>query len=629
MQKFLAAGVGILAWAAILNNLALAQRQMEYLDRGLVAVRPDEQTVFLSWRLLGTDPEHTAFHVYRTAGDGEPQKLTAEPLTEATCYVDQNLNNRQALTYFLRAVHQGQEGAASRAVELPAGAAARPYLSIPLKTPEGYSPNDASVGDLDGDGRYEIVLHQVGRGRDNSQSGFTSEPILEAYKLDGTFLWRINLGKNIREGAHYTQFMVYDLDGDGRAEVACKTADGTVDGTGQVIGDAEADHRSREQRTQGKILAGPEFLTIFDGRTGKALKTVDYIPPRGDIRGWGDDYGNRVDRFLACIAYLDGRRPSLVMCRGYYTRTVLAAWDWRDGELTRRWTFDSDAGPETNRAYRGQGNHNLSVGDVDGDGKDEILYGSCVIDDDGTGLYSTGFGHGDAMHFSDIDPKRPGLEIFKANGDRANPAGIELRDARTGKQLFARRSTGRVGVGRACALDIDPRFPGLEMWGKGQGVEGLFSARGEQIPGREPRTCNMGIWWDGDLLRELLDGVRVMKWDYQAGTERPLFDGRELGCVSNNGSKSNPCLCADVLGDWREELIARTEDGKELRIFTTTIPTRHRFPTLMHDPIYRLGVAWQNVSYNQPAHPGFYLGPDMPAPPRPKITIATPANVSR
>ncbi len=345
------------------------------------------------------------------------------------------------------------------------------------------------MGDLDGDGRYEIVLHQVGRGRDNSQRGMTTAPVLEAYTLDGDFLWRIDLGRNIREGAHYTQFMVYDLDGDGRAEVACKTADGTVDGQGNVLGDGSADYR-------------------------------------------------------------------------------------------------------------------------------KIIYGSCVIDDDGTGLYSTGLGHGDAMHVSDIDPDRPGLEVFKANGDGRNPAGIQLRDARTGEQLFGVASTGRDGVGRACALDIDPRYPGMEMWGRGRGVEGLFSAKGERIDDRSPRTCNMGVWWDGDLLRELLNGVTITKWDFEQFEEKPLFDGRAFGGESNNGSKSNPSLCADIYGDWREEIVARTRDGRELRIFTTTLPTEHRIPALMQDPVYRLGVAWQNVSYNQPAHPGYFLGHGMAPAPR-------------
>jgi rhamnogalacturonan endolyase len=610
----------------------LAQRQMENLGRGVVAVRQADGPVFVGWRLLGTDAPETAFNLYRITDAGAPVKLNREPIKDATHFVDGGASVEKTNAWFVRPMLAGAEQPAGAPFTLAAGAAAKPYLSIALKTPEGYAPNDASVGDLDGDGEYEIVLHQVGRGRDNSQAGPTTEPILEAYRLfpaGGQFLWRINLGKNIREGAHYTQFMVYDLDGDGRAEVACKTADGTVDGQGKVIGDANADWRSKSERTTGKILEGPEYLTVFDGRTGAALVTTNYVPPRGNVADWGDDYGNRCDRFLACVAYLDGRRPSLVFCRGYYTRTVLAAWDWRDGRLTRRWVFDSDDGAPGHRAYRGQGNHNLSVGDVDGDGRDEIIYGSCVIDDDGTGLYSTGLGHGDAMHFGDLDPDRPGLEVFKANGDGPNAAGIQLRDARTGRQIFGLASTGADGVGRACALDIDPRHRGFEMWGKGQGVGGLFDVKGERISAVAPRTCNMGIWWDGDLLRELLDGVTISKWDYKNSQETRLFSGADFECVANNGSKSNPCLCADLFGDWREELVARTRDGKELRIFTTTIPTRHRLATLMHDPIYRLGVAWQNVAYNQPAHTGFFLGDGMTPPPRPGVTTQPPIRDSK
>ncbi len=299
------------------------------------------------------------------------------------------------------------------------------------------------------------------------------------------------------------------------------------------------------------------------------------------------------------------------MCRGYYTRSVIAAWDWDGKAWQQRWVFDSEDGTPGNQRYSGQGNHGIAVGDVDGDQRDEIIYGSCVIDDNGEGLYSTGLGHGDAMHFTDIDPQREGLEVFKANGDSASSAGIELRDAKTGEQLFGVASQGSKGVGRACAMDIDPRHLGLEMWGKGRGVDGLFNAQGEKISNVAPRTCNMGIWWDGDLLRELLDGVRITKWNHLENRESRLFDARDFGCVSNNGSKSNPCLCVDLDGDWREELIAATRDGSELRIFSTPHPTEHRFVTLMQDPIYRLSIAWQNVSYNQPAHPGFYLGEGM------------------
>ncbi len=580
-----------------------AQRQMENLGCGAVAVSLDEGKVYVGWRLLGTDPDSIAFNVY--CGD---TKVNDAPITGSTNLVDEQGDPNTV--YTVRPVMDGVEGKPSA----PAKVWSECYLSIPLQTPDGCTPNDASVGDLDGDGEYEIVLHQAPRGRDNSQRGMTGTPVFEAYEFDGTLLWRISLGRNIREGAHYTQFMVYDLDGDGKAEFACKTADGTVDGKGKVIGDPNANYVN----DRGFILDGPEFLTIFDGQTGAALVTTDYIPPRGgDGAAWGDRNGNRVDRFLACIAYLDGERPSLVMCRGYYTRAVLVAWNWRDGELSRLWTFDSDEGPPGNREYRGQGNHNLSVGDVDADGKDEIIYGACAIDDDGKGLYSTGMGHGDAMHLSNIDPDRPGMEIWAIHENPRHPHGANLRDAATGKVIW---SLELRDPGRGLAIDIDPRYRGHECWANNS--DGLYSAKGEKISDARPRSCNMGIWWDGDVLREILDGVDIDKWDYASGTTTSLLAGRDYDCTRNNGSKSNPCLCADILGDWREELIARTRDGRELRIFTTTIPTQRRLYTLMHDPVYRLAIAWQNVAYNQPAHTGFYLGEGMSAPPRPDIELA-------
>ncbi|TSA56314.1 MAG: hypothetical protein D4R45_01010, partial [Planctomycetaceae bacterium] len=380
------------------------------------------------------------------------------------------------------------------------------------------------------------------------------------------------------------------------------------------------------RNSRGYILEGPEFLTIFDGLTGTAIVTTDYIPPRHpdtlnptsqqikDI--WGDDYGNRVDRFLACIAYLDGERPSLVMCRGYYTRTVLAAWNFRDGQITHLWTFDSDDGTPGNRDYRGQGNHNLSVGDVDGDGKDEIIYGACAIDHDGTGLYTTGLGHGDAMHLSDIDPDRPGLEVWAIHENPRHPYGANLRDAATGQVIWGLQLRD---PGRGVALDIDPRYRGYECWANNS--DGLYNCKGEKISDSKPRSCNMGIWWDGDVVREILDGTRIDKWDYINGTTVRLLSAEDYDCVRNNGSKSNPCLHADILGDWREEVIWRTSDNTELRIFTTTIPTDCHFYTLMHDPVYRLSVAWQNVAYNQPTQPGFYFGEGMAAPPHPDIVL--------
>jgi rhamnogalacturonan endolyase len=590
---------------------------MEALGRGLVAIPQGGGKVFLSWRLLGTDPDAIAFNVYRARDDGEPVKLNADPITRATCYLDVSADLANSLAYSVRPILDGHEAGPGTAFTLPKNAPERPYLAIPLKTLPGHTPNDASVGDLGGDGEYEIVLKQEMRPRDNSQAGRTGETKLEAYRLDGTFLWRINLGKNVREGAHYTPFLVYDFDGDGRAEVACRTADGTVDGQGKVLGDANADHRNAD----GYVLEGPEFLTVFEGKTGRVLATSAYLPPRGRVADWGDAYGNRVDRFLACVAYLDGERPSLIMCRGYYTRTVLAAWNWRDGKLSQVWTFDSDAGPSENRSYRGQGNHNLSVGDVDDDGRDEIIYGACAIDDDGKGLYSTGLGHGDALHLSDIDPDRPGLEVFDIHERPRHPNGAEFRDARTGALIWGKSSPD---VGRGVALDIDPRSRGYEMWAAGAGLRGVWNVKGETVSDRTPRSCNFGVWWDGDLLRELLDRNRISKWNWNDSTESLLLTAD--GCTSNNGTKATPCLCADILGDWREEVLLRTVDNSELRLYTTTIPTDHRIYTLMHDPQYRLSVAWQNVGYNQPTQPGFYLGDGMSDAPRPRIRTSNIEN---
>ncbi len=599
---------------------ASAQRQMERLNRGVVAV-PSGDAVFVSWRLLGTDPAQIAFNLYRIEGDGEPQRVNDQPIAGATNFVDEDGRFERPLRYFVRSIIAGAERSASESVPVWQNG----YLEIPIQPIDDYRPGDASVGDLDGDGDYEIVLHQVSRGRDNSYEGLTGRPILDAYELDGTHLWRIDLGINIREGEHYTQFMVYDLDGDGKAEVACKTADGTVDGAGKVIGAAGRDWRTVDDnsRSFGRVLAGPEFLTIFDGLTGAALKTVDYVPSRDPIDGWGgiggnggnDSYGNRCDRFLACVAYLDGRGPSLVMCRGVYGRIVMAAWDWRDGELTSRWVFDSGISyPPYSDAlpYSGMGGHSLSVADVDADGRDEIVYQAMVVDDDGQGLYSTGLRHGDAMHISDLDPERPGLEVFTVQENegatvRFQTPGAAFRDARTGEILWS-HSPG-VDVGGRLVADIDPRYPGCEVWG---GPSGLRTAAGVEI-GRAPRSSGFAIWWDGDLLRELLSFRGINKWDWENGREQ------QLTAIDGRGGTRGPNLMGDLIGDWREEILTSAPDRKSLRLYTTNVPTEHRIPTLMHDPQYRLSIAWQNVVYNKPPFTGFFLGEGMEEVPRVEI----------
>jgi len=613
----------------LLTSDALAQKKMEYLDRALVAVKNDAGQVYLGWRFRATDTGNVAFNVYR--GD---TRINTSPVTTSTNFVDAtpDLN----ATYKVRAILNG--------VELAAWDSATVWqtnrLEIPIQRPAAgsgytYTANDCSAADLDGDGQYEIILKwDPSNAKDNSESGITGNVYIDAYKLNGTRLWRIDLGKNIRAGAHYTQFIAYDLNSDGKAEVACRTADGTIDGVGTVIGDSTVDHRN----SNGYILKGPEWLTIFNGQTGAAMSSATFYPQRHPTVGdnpttsqmnsiWGDNYGNRIDRFLAGVAYLDGVHPSLIMARGYYTRSVVTAWDWGNNTLKRRWVFDTNfdttgTANTTYASYRGQGAHSLSIGDVDGDGKDEIIYGACAIDDNGRGLYTTGMGHGDALHMSDMNPDRPGQEVLMVHETQAaygnNP--MSFCDAATGQVIFGGPGPNRGDVGRGMAADIDPRTKGYEVWSILSGV-GVFDCRGNNITTSRP-SVNFAIWWDGDLLRELLDGTKITKWNWNTSSNsNTLLEATNFGCASNNTTKATPGLTADLLGDWREEVIWRKADESALVIFTTTAPTEHRLVTLMHDAQYREAVAWQNVAYNQPPHPSFYLGDSMATPPMPDIEI--------
>lgn len=583
-------------------------RQAEYLDRGLVAVNTEEG-VFLSWRFLGTDDENTAFNVYR---DGKV--ITDKPVTDKTNYVDKEYT--QGSKYYVEAVITDKNGNIIQSeadISKEVSPLEQNYFDIPLLQPESltmpdkstctYTPNDASVGDLDGDGQYEIILKwDPSNAQDNSKDGYTGNVYIDAYKMDGTFLWRIDLGVNIRAGAHYTQFMVYDLDGDGRAEMVCKTADGTVDGKGNVIGDGTADYRS----SAGRILEGPEYLTLFDGLTGEALDTIDYEPSRGNVRDWGDDYGNRVDRFLGAVAYLDGKTPSVIMCRGYYTRAVLAAYDVTDKKLVHRWTFDSNE--KGNEKYTGQGNHNLAVADVDWDGYDEIVYGQCVINEDGTGLFSTGMGHGDAIHVGDFLPEREGLEVW---GCLEASGGAMLWDGATGECILRIIASG--DTGRAVAGNFIPGNNGSEFVSSAN--DNVYDAHGNVLTSWSSFTKwsqNYAVYWDGDLEQETLDRNMIDK--YKAGR---LFNAQ--GVSYNNGTKANTSLTADILGDWREEMIFPTTDGKALRVFTTTDETDYRIFTLMHDIQYRCQVAAQNVAYNQGAYTSFFLGTGYDLPSMPDI----------
>ena len=606
--------------------------RVERLNRGVVAVVASGG-IYVGWRMFGdehdpADPSAIAYNVYR---DG----TKVATVTDSTNYRD--TAGTATSSYSVRAVKSGVEQAASESVT----PWAQNYLRIPLQVPPAgttpgspqcataneaytYSANDGSVGDVDGDGQYEIFIKwDPSNAKDNSQAGCTGNVYIDAYKLDGTRLYRIDLGRNIRAGAHYTQFIVYDFDGDGKAEMAVKTAPGTQDGTGQLLklgpaatDDDNADYRSVSNtggRT-GFILTGPEYLTVFNGETGAEVATVAFDVPRGTVSAWGDDYGNRVDRFLATAAYLDDTGyASLVMARGYYTRTTLTAWNFRGGQLSQLWKFDSDTTPSdaAGKSYRGQGSHNLSVANIDDDLGQEIIYGAMAIDHDGKGKCSTGYNHGDALHVSDFIPSRPGLEAFMPNEDGTHPT-YHLRDPNTCAIITEGPIVAGQDTGRAVAADVSPDNPGAEMWAAG-GTPLLDTATGKNV-GAAPASINFVIWWDADESRELEDGTTITK--YGGGSLQACSE-----CSQNNGTKSNPTLTADLFGDWREEIIWRETNSSALRLYTTTAVTTRRIFTLMHDPQYRVAIAWQNVAYNQPPHPSFHIGSGMAVPPRPNIIV--------
>ena len=605
----------LLIFLSTLPSVKAQTPQQEVLNRGVVAVKTSNG-VFVSWRYLGTDSPSAGFNLYR---DGE--KLNSEPITSSTNYVD--AGGTLSSTYVVKRVDYGRETDESEAtavwdtfykkikLQRPPSGVTPPYTVTNSGNEENYpngqfysyTPNDCSTGDVDGDGEYEIIVKwDPSNSRDNSFYGYTGEVYIDCYKMDGTLLWRINLGRNIRAGAHYTQFMVYDLDGDGKAEVACKTAPGTIDGQGKAVlmGNDTEDLDFRNSR--GMVITGTEYLTVFNGETGAEITSVSYDPPRGSVTSWGgDSYGNRSERYLACIAYLDGIRPSLVMCRGYYERTALAAYNFDGNELTQLWLHDSKSPGQG--AY-GQGNHNLSVGDVDQDGCDEIVYGSCAIDQDGTLMYRTGLGHGDAIHLTDFDPDLDGLELFTPHEEPTAQYGMDLHRAGTGEIIFGQYA-GK-DVGRGGAGDIDPNYRGVEFWTSECGVR---DCKGNSIGGSRP-AMNFRVYWDGDLQDELFENTTITKWNPDKKKASTLLElsGYEW-TASCNSTKATPCLQADLFGDWREEIILWSRnDSASLVVFTSTTPTEYRIPTLMHDHVYRMGIAWQNVAYNQPPHLGYYIG---------------------
>ncbi|MBQ4466257.1 MAG: RICIN domain-containing protein [Oscillospiraceae bacterium] len=599
--------------------------QMEYLNRGLTAAYTGSG-MQLSWRILATDADATSFKLYKNGA-----LLTTVAAGAASNYFDQGgtaADKYTIDTYFgnncvekgTAAVVFGTKNSGQSGAYFDINTQKPADQTMPDGTTCTYTENDCSVGDIDGDGVYEIfVKWDPSNSQDNSKDGYTGTTFFDCYRLDGTLVWRIDLGINIRSGAHYTQYLVYDFDGDGKCELIAKTADGTKDGKGNYIGDKSKDYRS----SAGRILTGPEYITLFDGATGAALDTQNYDPARGTVGDWGDTYGNRVDRFTACVAYLDGKNASACFGRGYYTRAVVAAWDVKNGKLSKRWTWDS--GYNASTPGYGDGNHHCLGADVDGDGKQEVVIGSAVVDDNGKLLYTTSNAHGDAIHIGDFDPSNPGLEIFQCLEDEKHPNGkavnfgVELRDAKTGKALF--RETAGGDTGRALADNLIAGNAGAEMVGSHSG--NVYSATGShevvcQWSDITKWGQNSVVYWTDVLERAVLD--RTMADQYGKGR---VFTGD--GVTYNNYTKSNACLTADILGDWREEMIFRKSDGG-LRVFETTFATEYPIYSLMHNPQYRVQVAAQNNGYNQPPHTDYFLGTGYALPTAPTVFDYTSAN---
>lgn len=652
-------------------------RQMEKLNRGLIAVKTTADTrgqavngVYLSWRLLGDESlENQAFDIYKNG-----TKIHTTGVHDATNWID--TSGTASDKY--KVVKAGEDASKETEVtptsnnncaksdEVGKGNSEKnsfTYVDIPISRPDPVErmgdgkisnyytvdksheggANDASVGDLDGDGDYEIVLKwDPTDSKDSAGADFTGNAYIDAYKIDPNndgYMWRIDLGKNVTSGAHYTQFLVYDFDGDGKSEVAMKTAPGTVDGTGRYVTEVgDTDEIRKTDNTKSYIgtsgsLKGKnpftQYLTIFDGETGAALYTTDFIPyDAAENKNWGDSKAkyNRSERYLAAVAYLDGIHPSIVMCRGYYHDSVIRAYTWDGTELTMQWEHKGKKSASSTTLY-GQGNHNLSVGDIDNDGKDEIVYGSAALDDDGkTVLGNTGLGHGDAMHMSDFNNDGT-QEVFSVKEEQFKKYAEDLRVASTGKHFW---SSGKLVTsddnGRGVMDNIDDSYAKKHSnalaIGWSSGIANAHDLNGDDVAAK-PAGAGSGtfdnflVYWDGDLSRELLDANIIQKYYAATGTTKRFYgpsDGYTLtGGSTNNYSKRNPSLVADIWGDWREEIIMPVNKGSAtdqayLRIYTSTMPTDYRITTLMHDCQYRLSVAWQNVGYNQPTHASYYIG---------------------
>jgi len=558
------------------------RRARENLGRGLVALPTQAQEVYLSWRLLAEDPEGVAFNVYRARGRGLPVKLNTKPIVQTTDFVDESPRADLDTQYWVRPVVDGDEQEPSHTVKLPANPAPRPYVSIKLQGE--YTFQKVGVADLNGDGKLDYVIKQPRDNIDPYRTYWKPSPDtykLEAYLHDGTFLWRHDMGWAIERGIWYSPYLVYDFDGDGKAEVAVKSGEGDPRGP------------------DGRVMEGPEYISILDGMTGEEKTRADW--PNRDLLGRSRSSYNYASRNQIGIAFLDGKTPCLLVARGTYTVMQLVAYQYHEGELQELWTWTNTE--EAHGNWRGQGAHWMHSGDVDGDGRDEVVLGSCVIDDDGKGLWTTGLGHPDRCFLTDVDPSRPGLEVFYCVETAQMQNGVCLADASTGEIIWGlKERTYHVGFGMTA--DIDPMHPGYECWGmedgkgdpKGENYKGapptwLFSAGGELLArdAQAPSTFSC-VYWDADALREFCRGSRIFKYG---------------GQVVAQDLEGGQAFSGDILGDWREEII--TSVPGEMRIYTTTIPATDRRVCLLQDPIYRHDVAHEAMGYTQPPVTSYHI----------------------
>ena len=553
-------------------------RIKEELNRGLSAVPLDNGKVYISWRLLKKDPDNISFNIYRDSQNSSNEKLNNQPIQNSTNFVDKTVSLDSKNSWWVVPVIEGEEKKDSHKVTLAANPAKKQYRSIKLKkdiSKKGI--HKIGIGDVNGDGSYDFVIKRPQGEIDPGYAGKSSTSFkVEAYDgKTGEFLWRRDLGWNIVQGTWYSPMIVYDFNGDGKAEVALKTA---------PQADSFEDSYANEE---GRIIKGPEYISVFDGETGKTIDKKKWIP-RGDPSDWGDKVGNRMNRNMMGVAYLDGKTPSILVLRGIYGLQKIHAWHLKDGELQRAWRWTNQ---KAGWRYQGQSGHNIDIGDIDEDAKDEILYGSIAIDNDGKTLWSTGYGHTDEFYLTDADPQRPGMEIWYSYEDPHPANGVNLWDAKNGQMIFGTdRPVADDKVDQAFVADIDPRYPGMEIWAK-QGH--FYTVKGKQIKGNTPPTSGEAtlVWWDGDPLREFLSENEVFKWQ-----------GPEI----NKNIEGRFKMTADLFGDWREEIVTCLEN--EIRIYTTTVESSQREVTLMQDPVYRKDVALNAQGYYQVPMTGFFLG---------------------